>query len=76
MNELEANRFLGRLIEAARAQPGGVMQITDGAGAVVAEVRTFKTAPRPQDMPRHLRPKLKLSKRQRTAAKHEKLAHR
>lgn len=71
-NDQQQGLFLGALIGGARQQPGGVMKITDQTGAVVAEVRTFDVAKRPKDMPRALRPKVRLSMRQRSAARRAK----
>lgn len=68
-NTDQQNHFLGALIASAHQQPDGVLKITDQAGAVVAEVRAFDLAKRPQDMPRAMRPKHKLSMRQRAAAR-------
>lgn len=61
--------WLGGLIEAARRRPEGRLDITDGSGAVVATVQAHSLARRPKDMPRALRPKQKLSMRQRRAAR-------
>lgn len=66
--------WLGGLVEAAAAQPDGCLVIREGAGGhVVATVQAHRTAVRPKDMPRRLRPKRKLSKRQRDAAKRARL---
>lgn len=62
------------LVETARLQPDRKYQIRDQSGAVVATVEAHITPTRPKDMPRHLRPKRLLSKRQRVAARREKLA--
>lgn len=75
MFDVRAQAWLDQLVEYARGQMGGRLEIRDAAtGAVVATLQTHETPKRPQDMPRHLRPKEKLSKRQRDAAKREKLA--
>ncbi len=66
--------WLAGLVEAARQRPGGRLEIRDESGAVVAEVIAHELPKRPKDMPRALRPKQKLSKRQRDAVKREKLA--
>ena len=55
---------------------GGTMPIQDHAGATIATLQVHDVARRPVDMPRHLRPKPRLSKRERDAAKREKLGQR
>lgn len=70
----QINEALGMLITGAREQPDGQMPIHDQSGATVATITAHQLPKRPQDMPRALRPKLKLSKRQRDTAKHEKRA--
>lgn len=66
--------WLAGLIQGARQQPGGRLDIRDHTGAIVAHVQAYDAVRRPRDMPRALRPKHKLSKRQRSAAKRAKLA--
>lgn len=68
------NQVIGELIAAARQQPDRKFQIRDESGAVIATFMVHDTPVRPKDMPRHLRPKFRLSKRQRDAVKREKLA--
>lgn len=72
----EQSAFATSLLNFARQQPGGKLEFRDQTGAVVMTVQAHDLARRPKDMPRHLRPKQKLSKRQRTAAKRSKLAAR
>ncbi len=68
----QAIQMVTDLVVAARAR-GGSFDIQDGAtGAVVATVVAHDLPTRPKDMPRRLRPKQRLSKRQRTQAKHAK----
>lgn len=65
------------LIGTAKTYPDKRLPIQDGStGTIAAYVVVNERPVRPIDMPRALRPKLKLSKRQRVAAKHEKLAAR
>lgn len=65
--------WLAGLVEAARQAPNGQLEIRDQTGAVVATLQAHDLAKRPKDMPRALRPKQKLSKRQRAAVKRDKL---
>jgi hypothetical protein len=67
------SHVLGALVNTAREQPGGKLDLRDESGAIVATVQAHELPKRPKDMPRHLRPKEKLSKRQRDAAKRKKL---
>jgi hypothetical protein len=71
--ERQSMVWLAGLVDAAR-RANGRLEIRDQAGAIVATVIAHDLPKRPQDMPRALRPKQKLSKRQRTAAKRSKLA--
>jgi hypothetical protein len=65
---------LRMIVATARQQPNGRMDIRDENGVAVAYVQTVEADKRrPKDMPRAERPKLKLSKRERVAAKREKL---
>jgi hypothetical protein len=68
----QESAFLGGLILMARQQPGGKLELRDQTGAVVATVQAHDQAKRPKDLPRALRPKAKLSKRQRGAARRSK----
>lgn len=64
---------------AQNAHQTGVRElpILDGPnGARVATLTLHDLPTRPKDMPRAMRPKRKLSKRQRDAAKREKVLHR
>jgi hypothetical protein len=63
---------LNALVETARRQPNGRLFLRGRQGETIAVVEAHSLPTRPQDMPRSLRPKLKLSKRQRTAAKYAK----
>jgi len=68
----QANEVVTQLVEAARREPNGRIDLRDPTGAVVATVQAHALPKRPKDMPRHLRPKMKLSKRERDAAKRMK----
>jgi hypothetical protein len=70
----QQSEFIGLMVETARRHPDRAVQITDTTGAVVGEFRLLDLPKRPKDMPRRLRPKERLSKRQRAQAKREKLA--
>lgn len=70
----QQSEFIGLMVETARRHPDRAVQITDTTGAVVGEFRVFDLPKRPVDMPRRLRPKARLSKRQRDLVKREKLA--
>lgn len=65
--------LVATLIQAARDQPNRTIEFHDEQGAVIASFTVHELPKRPKDMPRHLRPKRKLSKRQRIAAKREKV---
>lgn len=65
----EQRLLLFRLIQTAREQIDGTLHLTDESGAVVADVVAYDLPKRPKDMPRRFRPKQKLSKRQRVAAR-------
>jgi hypothetical protein len=65
--------WLQTMVATARQQPDGRLDITDQTGAVIATVQAHDLPRRPKDMPRALRPKRKLSKRQRAAARRSKL---
>lgn len=60
------------LVRVAQQEANRRFDIRDQTGAIVATVIAHDLPTRPKDMPRHLRPKEKLSKRQRDAAKREK----
>ncbi|MGH2877083.1 MAG: hypothetical protein ACRDLV_12605 [Solirubrobacteraceae bacterium] len=68
------SELITALIDGARQLPDRRLPIRDQTGRVVATVDAHDAATRPKDMPRHLRPKRKLSKRQRIAARRDKLA--
>jgi len=70
----QLDEAVGTLVGMARWAPGGALPIQDPSGRTVATLQFHDVPARPQDMPRHLRPKQKLSKRERDAAKREKLA--
>jgi hypothetical protein len=62
------------LIELARRQgPDGLWIHDRDTGAVIATLIAHRLPTRPKDMPRHLRPKKKLSKRQRDRTKRARL---
>jgi hypothetical protein len=68
----QAIEMISDLVKAAQQQ-GGKFDVRDmQTGAVVATVTAYDTPTRPKDMPRALRPKQKLSKRQRVAARRDK----
>lgn len=69
----QMNEALALLIGSARNLPDHELPITDEAGATVATLRFHELPRRPRDMPRALRPKQRLSYRQRRQAKQEKL---
>lgn len=69
----QQSEFIKLLIETARRDPNHSVQVMDATGAVAGEFRVFDLPKRPVDMPRHLRPKPRLSKRQRDQAKREKM---
>lgn len=62
-------QLLGHLIDAAKTQPGNRLDIKADSGAVVATLQAHDLPVRPQDMPRHLRPKARLSRRQQARAR-------
>lgn len=72
----QMNFAVNQIIAAAQAQPDHRLPIRDAIGRVVATVEFHDAPTRPQDMPRHLRPKRQLSKRQRDQAKRQKLERR
>lgn len=65
-------QLLGGIVQLALREPGGALQIKDERGAIVATLQAHGLPTRPRDMPRHLRPKGKLSKRERVAARRSK----
>lgn len=65
--------WLEQLVDIARGHPARKLEIRDLSGAVIATLQVHDIPKRPKDMPRALRPKQKLSRRQRTQAKLEKL---
>jgi hypothetical protein len=70
----EWNRVMHAMIESAKLSDGALPILDSRTGAQVATFTVHDLPKRPKDMPRHLRPKMKLSKRQRVAAKRAKLA--
>lgn len=63
---------VGGLIGMAQSRPGNRLDLRNEQGVVIATLQVHDVPVRPKDMPRALRPKRKLSKRQRVAAKIDK----
>lgn len=66
-------QMLYLLIEDGRRRGLNQIPIRDSSGAQIAVLTLHMLPKRPEDMPRALRPKQKLSKRQRDSAKHKRL---